>query len=352
MRMLENRSSARPSRWRRLDGRRPPARSWRSQLERHGRARRRRAGAMPAMPVPVVAVVKKTIPIYLDYSARTESIRNVTLQAKVAGYLRSRSPPTAPTSRRATCSTGSIRAITRLRSTRRRRRRSATRGARLCALQSRPRHRARQERLPRQGHASTSAPARCARPRRRSPIDQAAVRTAELNLELYRDPRALPRPHRPQPGAGRHAGQRRAARCSTRWCSSIRSTSPSIRARPISPRSRRRARHGPVDADIFLPGETQPRHGQAHLPRQYRRPVRPARSPPGPRSPTATSAAARPICPRAPACRRTARRADGAADGARLEPARQISSMSSARATRSSSASFRSARPMATRWRS
>lgn len=40
-----------------------------------------------AMPVPVAKVVKKTLPIYLDYSARTESIRNVTLQAKVSGYL-------------------------------------------------------------------------------------------------------------------------------------------------------------------------------------------------------------------------------------------------------------------------
>lgn len=50
------------------------------------------AGAAPApapqaMPVPVTAVVKKTIPIYLDYSARTEAIRNVTLRAKVTGYI-------------------------------------------------------------------------------------------------------------------------------------------------------------------------------------------------------------------------------------------------------------------------
>ncbi len=50
------------------------------------------AGAAPApapqaMPVPVAAVVKKTIPIYLDYSARTEAIRNVTLRAKVSGYI-------------------------------------------------------------------------------------------------------------------------------------------------------------------------------------------------------------------------------------------------------------------------
>ncbi|WP_457153848.1 efflux RND transporter periplasmic adaptor subunit [Mesorhizobium sp. P5_C1] len=50
------------------------------------------AGAAPApaafvMPVPVVGVVKKTIPIYLDYAARTEPIRNITLQARIPGYL-------------------------------------------------------------------------------------------------------------------------------------------------------------------------------------------------------------------------------------------------------------------------
>ena len=40
-----------------------------------------------AMPVPVANIVKKTIPISLDYSARTESIRNVALQAKVSGFI-------------------------------------------------------------------------------------------------------------------------------------------------------------------------------------------------------------------------------------------------------------------------
>ncbi|MBZ9707363.1 efflux RND transporter periplasmic adaptor subunit [Mesorhizobium sp. B3-2-1] len=50
------------------------------------------AGAAPApaafvMPVPVASVVKKTIPIYLDYAARTEPIRSITLQARVPGYL-------------------------------------------------------------------------------------------------------------------------------------------------------------------------------------------------------------------------------------------------------------------------
>jgi membrane fusion protein, multidrug efflux system len=43
----------------------------------------------PAMPVPVAAVIRRTIPVYLEYSARTESIREVSLQAKVAGYIQS-----------------------------------------------------------------------------------------------------------------------------------------------------------------------------------------------------------------------------------------------------------------------
>jgi membrane fusion protein, multidrug efflux system len=45
------------------------------------------AAVMPAMPAPVSTVVKKTIPIYLDYSARTESLQNVALQARISGYL-------------------------------------------------------------------------------------------------------------------------------------------------------------------------------------------------------------------------------------------------------------------------
>jgi multidrug efflux system membrane fusion protein len=43
--------------------------------------------AMPPMPVPVTAVIKKTIPVTLDYSARTESIRSIVLQPKVQGYI-------------------------------------------------------------------------------------------------------------------------------------------------------------------------------------------------------------------------------------------------------------------------
>jgi multidrug efflux system membrane fusion protein len=46
-----------------------------------------------AMPVPVATIVKKAIPIYLDYSARTESISNIALQAKVSGYIRQQHVP-------------------------------------------------------------------------------------------------------------------------------------------------------------------------------------------------------------------------------------------------------------------
>ncbi len=45
------------------------------------------AGGMMAMPVPVVPVVKKTLPIYLEYPGRIESIRNIALQARVSGYI-------------------------------------------------------------------------------------------------------------------------------------------------------------------------------------------------------------------------------------------------------------------------
>ena len=39
------------------------------------------------MPVPVAPVLKRSLPIYLDYSARTESIAAISLQAKVSGYI-------------------------------------------------------------------------------------------------------------------------------------------------------------------------------------------------------------------------------------------------------------------------
>ncbi|HXT09276.1 MAG TPA: efflux RND transporter periplasmic adaptor subunit [Roseiarcus sp.] len=42
---------------------------------------------MMAMPVPVFAVVKKTLPIYLNYPGRVEAIRGISLQARVSGYI-------------------------------------------------------------------------------------------------------------------------------------------------------------------------------------------------------------------------------------------------------------------------
>jgi membrane fusion protein, multidrug efflux system len=43
--------------------------------------------AMMAMPVPIAKIVKRSVPIYLDYSARTEAIRSIALQAKATGYI-------------------------------------------------------------------------------------------------------------------------------------------------------------------------------------------------------------------------------------------------------------------------
>src|SRR5258707_14393581 len=50
------------------------------------------AGAAPpaAMPVPVVSVIARTVPVWLDYVGATEAIRSVTLQAQVTGYLAAR----------------------------------------------------------------------------------------------------------------------------------------------------------------------------------------------------------------------------------------------------------------------
>lgn len=44
-------------------------------------------GPPPAFPVPVAEVSKTTVPVYLEYVGTTEAIREVTLQAKVGGYL-------------------------------------------------------------------------------------------------------------------------------------------------------------------------------------------------------------------------------------------------------------------------
>ena len=50
-------------------------------------------GSASAVPVPVTPVVKRTIPIYLEYPARTDSIQNVALLAKVTGYVQKQHVP-------------------------------------------------------------------------------------------------------------------------------------------------------------------------------------------------------------------------------------------------------------------
>ncbi|GAB2175542.1 efflux RND transporter periplasmic adaptor subunit [Dongia sp. agr-C8] len=50
-------------------------------------------GAPQAFPVPVAVVSKTTVPVYLEYVGSTEAIREVTLQAKVGGYLQETGVP-------------------------------------------------------------------------------------------------------------------------------------------------------------------------------------------------------------------------------------------------------------------
>src|SRR5690348_6469778 len=51
------------------------------------------ASQSTAIEVPVSPVVKKTVPVYLDYVGTTDAIRAVTLQAQVTGYLVKRAVP-------------------------------------------------------------------------------------------------------------------------------------------------------------------------------------------------------------------------------------------------------------------
>ena len=59
----------------------------------HGAPSTGAAGQALALPVPVASVVRRTVPIYLDYIGTTEAIRTVTLQAQVTGYLATRGAP-------------------------------------------------------------------------------------------------------------------------------------------------------------------------------------------------------------------------------------------------------------------
>jgi multidrug efflux system membrane fusion protein len=63
------------------------------QIPKQGSGAAPTGSAAAAMPAIVTPVVKRTIPIYLDYSARTESIKNVALLAKVSGYVQAQHVP-------------------------------------------------------------------------------------------------------------------------------------------------------------------------------------------------------------------------------------------------------------------
>ena len=61
--------------------------------ERAGDAKAAPMAAAFAMPVPVFAVIKQNLPIYLRYPGRVEAIRNVSLQARVSGYVDAQTAP-------------------------------------------------------------------------------------------------------------------------------------------------------------------------------------------------------------------------------------------------------------------
>ena len=76
------------------------------------------AAQTAAMPVPVAPVVRRTVPVYLDYIGTTEAIRTVTLQAQVTGYLAQRGALDGADVSKESCSTRLTHGITRPRSAR------------------------------------------------------------------------------------------------------------------------------------------------------------------------------------------------------------------------------------------
>jgi membrane fusion protein, multidrug efflux system len=55
----------------------------------------RAATAPPAfvMPVPVVPVAKKAVPVYREYTARTEAIRSISIMPRISGYIQKQDTP-------------------------------------------------------------------------------------------------------------------------------------------------------------------------------------------------------------------------------------------------------------------
>jgi membrane fusion protein, multidrug efflux system len=59
----------------------------------HGTPSGGAASQTAAIPVPVASVIKRTVPVYLDYVGTTQAIRSVALQAQVTGYLAEQAAP-------------------------------------------------------------------------------------------------------------------------------------------------------------------------------------------------------------------------------------------------------------------
>ena len=162
------------------DDRRPACRR-RPARRRQGR----RAGAcMMAMPVPVFAVVKKTLPIYLELSGRIEAIRRISLQAQGVRLSRGAGRPRRRRrqGRRSALQDRSARSSGRARSGAARRRSATRRSLEYAKREFRSRRGAHEERLSSPRTPTTSARARCARPKPALAVDRAAIEAAELNL--------------------------------------------------------------------------------------------------------------------------------------------------------------------------
>ena len=140
------------------------------------------APAMMAMPVPVVPVVKKTLPIYLDYPGRIESIRSIALQARVSGYIDAQ-----PAADGADVKSGDLlyqidprdlqAALDQAKAQAQRDQRRSNMRRPISGAARNWSRAASSPRTP-----TTRGRARCIRPRRRWWLDRAAIEAAKLNL--------------------------------------------------------------------------------------------------------------------------------------------------------------------------
>ena len=236
------------------------------------------AGAAPvgmlAMPVPVTKVVKKTIPIYLEYSARTESIRNITLQAKVPGYILKQHVPDGTDVKEGdllyTIDPRDLQAALDQAKAQVQRDTAALDYARSNLDRGTS---ARPKRLSRQGYVRPARPARCARPRRRW----------RWTRRLYARPSSISATRK----SARHsaAGSAATRRRSARWINAgSTALNTLVQLDPIyvtfNPSETdlaeiQKARAiGKVEAEVFLPGRDASAHQRrTDLRRQHGRPL-------------------------------------------------------------------------------